>query len=361
MLIDERTLQPGLFRLPDDPVGPRVLIPGFRAATSVRGAFGWFSAGWIARLAPGLAEYLSRSDTAPIDFTVSPMIFSAERSAIEDGSRMSPDEAAQRVADVFVAGRADASALGRHALDCLAWMIATGRLRLRIAVPTAVSNYHPKIWLFDDGVNQVLARGSGNATGRGVSEGVEHIDVDVSWLEHSRGRVLAGISMLTDWERGLSRGLECVLDLPDALEQDIIKTAPDVAPSERDFANAARDDMEPSWATDPTELLRASLNMSADQLLMTFQSRFGPSEWLKPYTDETIARLAQEGVRRIAVLTPGFAADCLETLEEIAQENAEIFHQNGGEAFTFIPCLNDSAGGMAVIRQIVLRELQGWV
>lgn len=110
-----------------------------------------------------------------------------------------------------------------------------------------------------------------------------------------------------------------------------------------------------------TELLRASLNMSADQLLMTFQSRFGPSEWLKPYTDETIARLAQEGVRRIAVLTPGFAADCLETLEEIAQENAEIFHQNGGEAFTFIPCLNDSAGGMAVIRQIVLRELQGWV
>lgn len=257
MLIDERTLQPGLFRLPDDPVGPRVLIPGFRAATSVRGAFGWFSAGWIARLAPGLAEYLSRSDTAPIDFTVSPMIFSAERSAIEDGSRMSPDEAAQRVADVFVAGRADASALGRHALDCLAWMIATGRLRLRIAVPTAVSNYHPKIWLFDDGVNQVLARGSGNATGRGVSEGVEHIDVDVSWLEHSRGRVLAGISMLTDWERGLSRGLECVLDLPDALEQDIIKTAPDVAPSERDFANAARDDMEPSWATDPTELLRA--------------------------------------------------------------------------------------------------------
>ena len=70
-----------------------------------------------------------------------------------------------------------------------------------------------------------------------------------------------------------------------------------------------------------TELLRASLNMSADQLLMTFQSRFGPSEWLKPYTDETIARLAQEGVRRIAVLTPGFAADCLETLEEIAQEN----------------------------------------
>jgi ferrochelatase len=72
-------------------------------------------------------------------------------------------------------------------------------------------------------------------------------------------------------------------------------------------------------------------------------------------------RLAKEGVKRIAVLTPGFSADCLETLEEIAQENAEIFRHAGGEQFSFIPCLNDSDGGMDVIRQLVLRELQGWI
>src|SRR3954453_17155248 len=110
-----------------------------------------------------------------------------------------------------------------------------------------------------------------------------------------------------------------------------------------------------------TEALRKRVGLDASKLLLTFQSRFGNDEWLKPYTDKTMERLAKEGVRRIAVITPGFSADCLETLEEIAQENAEIFEHNGGEKFAFIPCLNDSAPGMDVIRQLVLRELQGWI
>ena len=91
------------------------------------------------------------------------------------------------------------------------------------------------------------------------------------------------------------------------------------------------------------------------------QTGVGRAEWLQPYTDKTIEQLAKDGVRRIAVVTPGFSADCLETLEEIAQENAEIFRHNGGEHFAFIPCLNDSEPGMDVIRQLVLRELQGWI
>jgi len=110
-----------------------------------------------------------------------------------------------------------------------------------------------------------------------------------------------------------------------------------------------------------TNALRKRLALDASKLLLTFQSRFGFGEWLKPYTDQTIAQLAKDGVRRIAVVTPGFSADCLETLEEIAQENAEIFKHNGGEQFSFIPCLNDSDPGMDVIRQLVLRELQGWI
>jgi protoporphyrin/coproporphyrin ferrochelatase len=110
-----------------------------------------------------------------------------------------------------------------------------------------------------------------------------------------------------------------------------------------------------------TESLRKRMGLDASKLLLTFQSRFGFGEWLKPYTDKTMEKLAKEGVRRIAVVTPGFSADCLETLEEIAQENAEIFKHNGGEQFAFIPCLNDSDPGMDVIRQLVLRELQGWI
>ena len=86
-----------------------------------------------------------------------------------------------------------------------------------------------------------------------------------------------------------------------------------------------------------TEALRKRMGLDASKLLLTFQSRFGFDEWLKPYTDKTMERLAKEGVRRIAVVTPGFSADCLETLEEIAQENAEIFKHNGGEQFAFDP------------------------
>ena len=144
MLSQKPSLQPGLYRLPDDPVATTVLIPGFRSATSVRGAFGWFTAGWIGRLAPGLADYLHRPSAEPLDFTVAPVLFPAERSAIERGAAMTPEQAAQLTANVFVDGRPEATALGRHALDCLAWMIATQRLRLRIAVPAAGSNYHPE-------------------------------------------------------------------------------------------------------------------------------------------------------------------------------------------------------------------------
>jgi len=110
-----------------------------------------------------------------------------------------------------------------------------------------------------------------------------------------------------------------------------------------------------------TDALRKRMGLDASKLKLTFQSRFGFDEWLQPYTDKTIAQLAKGGVKRIAVVTPGFSADCLETLEEIAEENAEIFKHNGGEQFALIPCLNDSEPGMDVIRQLVLRELQGWI
>jgi len=110
-----------------------------------------------------------------------------------------------------------------------------------------------------------------------------------------------------------------------------------------------------------TEALRTRLGPGAPKLLLTFQSRFGFDEWLQPYTDKTIEQLGKDGVKRLAVVMPGFSADCLETLEEIAQENCEIFLHNGGEKFSAIPCLNDSDEGMDVISQIVLRELQGWI
>ncbi len=109
-----------------------------------------------------------------------------------------------------------------------------------------------------------------------------------------------------------------------------------------------------------TRLLREALGMSDERLRMTFQSRFGRGEWLKPYTSQTLRELASHGVKRVAVLTPGFSADCLETLEEIGVENAGYFREAGGERYAAIPCLNDSADGMAVIEAVARRELRGW-
>lgn len=110
-----------------------------------------------------------------------------------------------------------------------------------------------------------------------------------------------------------------------------------------------------------TVALRERLGVDEKKLLMTFQSRFGPQEWLQPYTDKTIERLAKEGVSSLAVLNPGFVADCLETVDEIGHEAAKTFIENGGKNFTHIPCLNDSDDGMNVIEHLVRRELKGWV
>ena len=108
-------------------------------------------------------------------------------------------------------------------------------------------------------------------------------------------------------------------------------------------------------------LLRERLGLDERRLRLTFQSRFGREEWLQPYTDETLAALPAEGVRSLAVVMPGFVADCVETLEEIAIAGRETFLEAGGENFAAIPCLNDSDVGTAVLDRIVRRELGGWI
>jgi ferrochelatase len=110
-----------------------------------------------------------------------------------------------------------------------------------------------------------------------------------------------------------------------------------------------------------TRRLRAALGYDEQRMPMTFQSRFGRAKWIEPYTDFTIKALAKRGVKRMAIVMPGFSADCLETLEEIAVEGAHIFRRFGGEQFAAVPCLNDSEPGMRLLRELALRELKGWV
>jgi protoporphyrin/coproporphyrin ferrochelatase len=110
-----------------------------------------------------------------------------------------------------------------------------------------------------------------------------------------------------------------------------------------------------------TQLLREQLKLDDSKFILTYQSRFGRARWLQPYTIATVKALAKKGVKNLVVITPGFSADCLETLEEIAGENAHVFKRHGGENFAAIPCLNDSHAGMLMIRQFATRELQGWI
>ncbi|MEM9351107.1 MAG: ferrochelatase, partial [Pseudomonadota bacterium] len=96
-------------------------------------------------------------------------------------------------------------------------------------------------------------------------------------------------------------------------------------------------------------------------IVTTFQSRFGPEEWLKPYTVEEVARLAEAGKKRIAVCAPAFSSDCIETLEEINEEICESFEEAGGEEFTYIPCLNDDEAHIHALSHIIHKNLEGWV
>jgi ferrochelatase len=97
------------------------------------------------------------------------------------------------------------------------------------------------------------------------------------------------------------------------------------------------------------------------ELHVAFQSRFGPAKWLGPATDEELVRLAREGKKRVAIFAPGFSADCLETLEELAIRGRESFVEAGGTDFAYLPCLNDSAPGIAMLKTILTRELAGWI
>ena len=110
-----------------------------------------------------------------------------------------------------------------------------------------------------------------------------------------------------------------------------------------------------------SRLLKERLEWAEGEIVTTFQSRFGPEEWLKPYTVEEVARLAKDGKRNIAVIAPAFSADCIETLEEINEEIKDAFVEAGGETFTYIPCLNDDAAHIEALAGIVTKNLQGWI
>jgi ferrochelatase len=107
-------------------------------------------------------------------------------------------------------------------------------------------------------------------------------------------------------------------------------------------------------------LLAEALGLTEADYMVTFQSRFGKAEWLQPYTQPTLERLGRDGTARVDVICPGFVADCLETLEEIALECRAAFLASGGKAFHYIPCVNERPDWITALRDLVLNHLSGW-
>ena len=109
-----------------------------------------------------------------------------------------------------------------------------------------------------------------------------------------------------------------------------------------------------------TRLVKEHLRLSDDEIMTTFQSRFGKAEWLKPYTSETLKELPKQGIKNIHIISPGFSSDCLETLEELEEENKEYFMESGGENYHYIPCLNDHDDHINVFVNLIKKHIQGW-
>ncbi|MCG7585863.1 ferrochelatase [Photobacterium sp. OFAV2-7] len=119
-------------------------------------------------------------------------------------------------------------------------------------------------------------------------------------------------------------------------------------------------DPYPQHCNGTTALLAEKLGLPREQMSMSYQSIFGREEWLKPYTEQTISELATKGIKRLDVMCPAFSVDCLETLEEIAEQCKETFIEAGGKEFNLIPCLNDNPAHIAMMAQLVRQNTQGW-
>jgi superfamily II DNA or RNA helicase len=230
---------------PQTSIAAQVLVPCFRTARAVRGAFGFFSSGALRVLAPGLAQYLSRTDNAPIRLVISPMLSEEDITAISKGVREPREIAERRLAEVLEDTTLAASALARHAAACLGWLLAAGRLELLVAIPRDGKKFHKKIWEFHDGEDYVIVRGSSNATEWAMTGNFEQMDVDTTW-DGSGRKIATYVRMLDSYFDPLFQRRD--LDLyaaPAAVRDGLLKARRfDERPSDESLATAERQDVK---------------------------------------------------------------------------------------------------------------------
>lgn len=173
------------YEIPDDDLVGEVLVPGMRVATDVRIGAGFFTSGCLAQVAPGLAAYICRDDGTMLRLLISPELSAEDRDAIERAVRAPADVVNEAMARLFEDAALSPTCIVRHAVDCLAYLLAAGRLDVRFCLMRR-GQYHKKIWLMSDGEGWLAVHGSGNATTRGLLVNGEQMTIDRAWCDGER-------------------------------------------------------------------------------------------------------------------------------------------------------------------------------
>lgn len=241
MGLDENSYK-SLYIVPRDDYVNEVLVSSLKRSTALDCMFGFFGSAALKSIAPGLAEYLART-TTPMRLVVSPNISENDMNALRDGVATPSAVLETRLKELIGEAKLSSSALTHHTLQCMAYMLSTKRLLLRIAWLRDGSLFHPKVWFFKDGQNTVVAHGSSNFTSAGLGRNHEQISVDTTWDGERAGETIATLSDEFDALWNGSRDYVVSLDLPVAIENDLIREyKPDRPPTIDDFRKAWEED-----------------------------------------------------------------------------------------------------------------------
>lgn len=242
MPLGDLTYKP-LYIVPRDAFVTDVLISSLKHSTAVDCMFGFFGSAALKSIAPGLAEYLVHT-TEPMRLVVSPNISEADADALREGVSTPSAVIEARLTELIGEAKLSTSALVRHTLTCLAYLLSTNRLQFRVAWLKDGSLFHPKVWFFRDGQHTVVAHGSSNFTASGLGKNHEQISVDASWDGDRAEQTIAALTDEFDALWNGSRDYVLTLDLPAAIENDLIREyKPDKPPTNDDFQQAWQDDM----------------------------------------------------------------------------------------------------------------------
>lgn len=272
-----RTLPPfqPLYFIPHDNFIGEVIIPCLRIADEFRCMLGFFSSESLREIAPGLAEFLHRQHTQ-MRLLISPYLSSEDQIALTEGTTTAVEILEKKLLDLFGEARISEIALVRHTLDCLAYLVAAQRLKIKITL-IHKALFHPKVWIFDEVEDSLIAHGSVNMTSRGLTANYEHISIECSWLNSKQAAVVNRFVQEFKSLWSGSREDAFVIPLPEAIHKKLLyEYQPNFPPTHSSFLEAWQADFERGF----THPLPDSLKKTFVPTEKKEKTNFHVPEWL---------------------------------------------------------------------------------